>query len=258
VSFVPFHKLPLSSGLLGFVIANQDNPAASVRVNLSATTNPTITDDSSDGWGVGSMWINTASGDVFWLTDATVGAAQWQTGGGGGSGSLQASWNYTAHGFSVGDCVRRTAAGWAKSQANTETSSEVAGIVSAVADADNFTIAYGGMIDYVSAGTVGDVLFLSESTAGLLTVTEPTATGHVSKPMAIKVSGTQILIINMRGILLSANPTVSSDTFQGRLSSGAGAIETCTFGTGFSKAGTTLNVNIPSTELADVWSYSGI
>jgi len=45
--------------------------------NFAATTNPTVSNDSSQGYSVGSVWVNTATGSAFTLLDATVGAAVW-------------------------------------------------------------------------------------------------------------------------------------------------------------------------------------
>ena len=45
--------------------------------NFSATTDPTVNDDSSAGYNVGSIWINTSTKSVFQCTDATTGAAIW-------------------------------------------------------------------------------------------------------------------------------------------------------------------------------------
>ena len=45
--------------------------------NYTATTDPTVNDDSDDGYIVGSTWFNTSSGDRFQCTNATVGAAVW-------------------------------------------------------------------------------------------------------------------------------------------------------------------------------------
>ncbi len=42
--------------------------------NFTATTDPTVDDDSEDGYEAGSMWINTVSGAVFVCVDASVGA----------------------------------------------------------------------------------------------------------------------------------------------------------------------------------------
>lgn len=48
------------------------------RQNLSATTNPAVTDDSGDGYGVGSVWINLTLDTIYICTDASVGSANWE------------------------------------------------------------------------------------------------------------------------------------------------------------------------------------
>jgi len=48
--------------------------------NLSATTDPTVTDDSSAGYEVLSKWLNTTTGEIWLCTDNTIGAANWQLG----------------------------------------------------------------------------------------------------------------------------------------------------------------------------------
>lgn len=45
--------------------------------NLAATADPTSSDDSSLGYEVGSMWVNTTGSKVFTCSDATPGAAVW-------------------------------------------------------------------------------------------------------------------------------------------------------------------------------------
>jgi len=46
--------------------------------NYAATTDPTVNDDSGDGYSPGSIWYNsTGTGEAFLCTDATVGAAKW-------------------------------------------------------------------------------------------------------------------------------------------------------------------------------------
>lgn len=49
-----------------------------VKNNLSATTDPSASDDSSAGYKVGSTWINTATANARWnCVDDSVGAAVW-------------------------------------------------------------------------------------------------------------------------------------------------------------------------------------
>jgi len=45
------------------------------RQNYSATANPTVNDDSGDGYGVGSVWINVTTDDVYICVDATPSGA---------------------------------------------------------------------------------------------------------------------------------------------------------------------------------------
>jgi hypothetical protein len=45
--------------------------------NLTATTDPTATDDSGDGYGVGSLWLNVSTDHAFVCLDATVSGAVW-------------------------------------------------------------------------------------------------------------------------------------------------------------------------------------
>lgn len=48
------------------------------RHNLSATTAPTASEDSSAGYGVGSQWLDTAGDKIWFCVDATSGAAVWK------------------------------------------------------------------------------------------------------------------------------------------------------------------------------------
>ena len=52
---------------------------ASVLNNTSAITDPTVSNDDSQGYSFGSVWYNTATSEAFKCFDATVGAAVWQT-----------------------------------------------------------------------------------------------------------------------------------------------------------------------------------
>jgi hypothetical protein len=125
--------------------------------------------------------------------------------------SFTDSINQTAHGFVVGDVVRNNAGTWVKSQANNAVNSEVFGIVTTVAGANDFTITISGSFS-LSGLTAGARYFLSPTTAGAYTVTEPTTIGQVSKPIFFAVSTTEAFWYNMRGSLLGAG--VDSDTVQ--------------------------------------------
>lgn len=67
--------------------------AATAQSNYAAITDPTVTDDASDGYSTGSRWINTANGKAYVLTDPSIGAAVWALdSGSGGGGGVSLSW----------------------------------------------------------------------------------------------------------------------------------------------------------------------
>lgn len=53
-------------------------PGAGTHPVVTVASDPTVNDDSGDGYAVGDHWINTATGATFQLTDATLGAAVWK------------------------------------------------------------------------------------------------------------------------------------------------------------------------------------
>ncbi len=57
----------------GFLIVGQP----SSKKNYTAISNPTTGNDSSQGYTVSSVWLNTVTKDIFWCASATVGAAVW-------------------------------------------------------------------------------------------------------------------------------------------------------------------------------------
>lgn len=48
-----------------------------IKNNFSASTDPTSSDDSGDGYEVGSRWINTSSDIEYVCVDSTASAAVW-------------------------------------------------------------------------------------------------------------------------------------------------------------------------------------
>ena len=109
--------------------------------------------------------------------------------------------NQAGHGFAVGDVLYFSTI-YQKALANDDDTAEVVGIVSAVADVDNFTLLTDGYIDTLSGLTTNRVYFLSSTNAGQLTLTEPVGTDQVSKPLLTAISATAGYFSNMRGQLI--------------------------------------------------------
>lgn len=153
---------------------------------------------------------------TYWadiLSQAVTAASE--SGGGGGAGS-SIEVVQVAHGFAVGDVLRSsgTDGAYAKAQADSEANAEVIGIVTVVTDADNFTLVLSGKVDVAAAvpnQTAGTVLYLSDSTAGALTATEPSAVGSISKPVAVVTTAdAEMVVFVMRGMVIDESWGTSS------------------------------------------------
>lgn len=178
------------TGLTGDVTASGPGSVAATLATVNASvgsfTNANITVD--------------AKGRI---TTATNG-----TGGGGGSGEATIfTVNQTAHGLAVGDIVRSngTAGQFTKAQADSAANAEVVGIVTVVTDANNYTVTTGGYITTgVPVQAASTVMFLSATTAGLLTATEPSTVGQVSLPLLVVItSGTKAYFNVKRGLVIA-------------------------------------------------------
>lgn len=111
----------------------------------------------------------------------------------------------TAHGFSEKDILYHNGTIYAKAKADSESTSDVVGIVSSVTDANNFTITMMGRITL--SGLTAGQYFLSEVTAGLATLTPPTTAGYVFKPVFTAISSTQAIIDIQSGVVISTTPS---------------------------------------------------
>jgi hypothetical protein len=63
------------------VVAFLDSINVPLLHNFAGTTAPAVTDDSGDGYSVGSRWVDTTNGNEYVCLDNTLGAAVWRVGG---------------------------------------------------------------------------------------------------------------------------------------------------------------------------------
>lgn len=103
------------------------------------------------------------------------------------------------HGFSVGQVVFFNGTAYALSVAVNNASAEAVGIVSQVIDGSTFFLVTEGYVTGLSGFSPGVIGFLSDTTAGAITYTEPTTRGHVSKPVFTADSPTSGYFHNYRG-----------------------------------------------------------
>jgi len=120
--------------------------------------------------------------------------------------------NQAAHGFVVGDVVRLSGAStYAKAQADSAANAEVVGMVAQVLGTNSFLLCTNGRITGLTGLTANTVYFLSPSSAGALTATEPTTAGQVSKPLFITDTTTSGWLFNYRGEVLAAAGASAGD-----------------------------------------------
>ena len=137
------------------------------------------------------------------------------TGPAGGSGvSIKDTFTQVGHGFTIGDVVyRKSDSTWQKAQADTIATAESVGIIESVSGND-FVIVFNGIITTLSGLVDSTPYFLSDSTAGAYSSTEPSTIGYVSKPVLIAFSTTSGLVLGYRGAVIGGDvgPTGASIT----------------------------------------------
>lgn len=119
--------------------------------------------------------------------------------------------NQSTVGLTVENVMRVLASGtYTKALADTLPNSRAVGIITEIADANTFVLQTQGFSDKFIAKTPAVQYYLSATVPGLLTSTEPTTNGQVSKPMFQALTATSGYILNQRPMLQpNANGGVS-------------------------------------------------
>lgn len=109
----------------------------------------------------------------------------------------------SSHGFAVGDVLRLSgSATYAKAQANSASNAAVVGVVSTVVDTNNFVLTTQGLVTGLSGLTANTAYYLSPSSAGALTATEPSTATQVSKLVLYADTTTSGYVVHTRGTVL--------------------------------------------------------
>lgn len=105
------------------------------------------------------------------------------------------------HGFVVGNVVRFNGTQYIKALADTATNAESQGIVISVGGS-SFTIVIAGTVSGLSGLTPDTVYFLSPTSAGALTASDPALSGtfgQISKPILYAITSTSGIVYQQRG-----------------------------------------------------------
>ena len=68
-------KIDLTTSVVNFL--PQEHGGVNGRNNVTATTAPTISNDATQGYAVGSLWVNTANSKAYICVSNTINTAQW-------------------------------------------------------------------------------------------------------------------------------------------------------------------------------------
>ncbi len=123
------------------------------------------------------------------------------------------------HGFVIGDWLRYDGAAYVKAQANTSGNAESIGMVTAKTT-NTFTLTEAGWTDVLGAAvyaplTAGSVYFLSHTTSGEASLTEPSGINEVSKPVLIATGTDEGWIMPYRGEILNGGVSPTAGTGDG-------------------------------------------
>lgn len=173
------------------------------------------------------------------VTDNGTGGHTIATTGTGSGEVLEKTFTQAAHGFTVGQVLKSSGVDgeFALAESDVAANADVIGIVTSVPTANTFVLTAQGyqIVTVLPGGTVtGDNLYLSDSVAGALTLTDPAIAnvpGTISKPLGTVINDSTglCLIFNQRGQEQQSTPIsgggelVYSDFFTG-LSSGVQTI----------------------------------
>lgn len=134
------------------------------------------------------------------------GAGLVEISGGGGGSVITVDTGPALHGFVAGDvgsALYLNGSTYTKAIATSAAAAEVVGVLSEVVSTTKFKLTLSGQVTKVAWGlTTGEVYFLSPTTAGLLTTTEPTTIGQVSVPVGVASSSTTMYVSPKRGSIV--------------------------------------------------------
>ncbi len=136
------------------------------------------------------------------------------------AGNVSKAINQNSHGFAVKDFIGWSGGTYNKAIADGLYDGEFVGLVSEVPDVDNFNVTQSGFITGLTSLTANTTYFLSESSAGLITDTEPTLHGEISKSVLIANSTTSGWVLPYVGYIISTGSTSISTANNGLTDNG--------------------------------------
>lgn len=173
------------------LVWNGSNYVPALKDNLSGSGAPTVNNDSSEDYEIGSIWVDTTASPrtYYACVDASVGVAVWK--------ELTAGENLTVFTVpttvSVRDMLYITGALTADRADNSAAATgPVAGVVITKPTSTTAEVQFSGIISGYAGLTAGAVQFLG-TTGGIIETSLPTTPGNVIQKIGIAVDTTTLL-----------------------------------------------------------------
>jgi hypothetical protein len=178
--------------------------------------------DVTAAFGTGTAYF-TGSGGPTVLGDIIVGDSLGgiQDSGISLSGIIQSSSlivHQVAHSLSVQDAIYYDGSNWLLAKADNADTLGI-GIVSSIIGPDDFVVTFSGLITGLSGLISGNYYFVSDSTSGLLDITEPINPTSYSNPLLFSLSGTDGIVLQARPSSIGSAGLVFSGDLIGTFSS---------------------------------------
>lgn len=176
-----------------FLILVNEVADVTIKNDFGTTSNSIFT-------GTGSDYTLKGSSAVSLIYDS--GISRWVLTGGAGTGGggtvLQVSASTAS--LAVGDVMYLSGTTFTQAKADAANTAEVVGVISKIIDVSSYELTLAGAVSKAGWGlTPGGVYFLSPSTAGALTLTEPSTLGQVSVPVGVAQNSSTLLVAPKRG-----------------------------------------------------------
>jgi len=175
----------------GFMRKTGAGTYTAVKSNLTGVAAPGAGNDSTQGYGVSSIWIDEVLNKVYSCADASVGAAVWIDQGNGAAGPVGMVWQgpwLDATGYVVNDVVENDDSSWICIQAHTSAPVTEPGVgasytsVWELVSGGTGVVSVGGTAPIVSSGGVNPVISISTMVGA--TGGGAGASGSVPQPVA--------------------------------------------------------------------------
>ena len=155
----------------------------------------------------GATQIKTSGDNIIIFSPTTFTGSTNNNNNNTSSQNISKSFHQLLHGFNINDVVAFSGTTFIRAIADGTMDGETLGVVTKVPDGDDFTLTFAGYVSGLTGLVTNCTYFLSDITPGQLSLVEPTAFTHLSKPILQALSSTEAIVFNYRADIISSGTT---------------------------------------------------